>query len=290
VTQSIHPNDKNTLAKVYLVGAGPGASDLITVRGAKLLAQADIVFHDALVEVEMLELCPRAIKVAVGKRCGKLSTAQQFINKRLVDAVKQYKTIVRLKGGDPMLFGRADEELNALKEIGIEVEIVPGITAALAGAASLQHSLTLRGISRSVAFITQAQGAENLVLGNPIAHPCADTLVYYMGRNDAAKIAQQLIDTENKHSVNTPVHILEAVSTRRERHWSSTLGELAKGKADAWFDSNSPALIMIGEALRANSAEFKIDQKLVIGSDSSGTEVDDGLQNGQIFTNSRRRA
>jgi uroporphyrin-III C-methyltransferase len=111
-----------------------------------------------------------------------------------------------------------------------------------------------------------------------------------MGRNDAAKIAQQLIDTENKHSVNTPVHILEAVSTRRERHWSSTLGELAKGKADAWFDSNSPALIMIGEALRANSAEFKIDQKLVIGSDSSGTEVDDGLQNGQIFTNSRRRA
>ena len=290
MTQSIHPNDKNTLAKVYLVGAGPGASDLITVRGAKLLAQADIVFHDALVEVEMLELCPRAIKVAVGKRCGKLSTAQQFINKRLVDAVKQYKTIVRLKGGDPMLFGRADEELNALKEIGIEVEIVPGITAALAGAASLQHSLTLRGISRSVAFITQAQGAENLVLGNPIAHPCADTLVYYMGRNDAAKIAQQLIDTENKHSVNTPVHILEAVSTRRERHWSSTLGELAKGKADAWFDSNSPALIMIGEALRANSAEFKIDQKLVIGSDSSGTEVDDGLQNGQIFTNSRRRA
>jgi uroporphyrin-III C-methyltransferase len=290
VTQSIHPNDKNTLAKVYLVGAGPGASDLITVRGAKLLAQADIVFHDALVEVEMLELCPRAIKVAVGKRCGKLSTAQQFINKRLVDAVKQYKTIVRLKGGDPMLFGRADEELNALKEIGIEVEVVPGITAALAGAACLQQSLTLRGISRSVAFITQAQGAENLVLGNPIAHPCADTLVYYMGRNDAAKIAQQLIDTENKHSVNTPVHILEAVSTRRERHWSSTLGELAKGKADAWFDSNSPALIMIGEALRANSAEFKIDQKLVIGSDSSGTEVDDGLQNGQIFTNSRRRA
>ena len=290
MTQSIHPNDKNTLAKVYLVGAGPGASDLITVRGAKLLAQADIVFHDALVEVEMLELCPRAIKVAVGKRCGKLSTAQQFINKRLVDAVKQYKTIVRLKGGDPMLFGRADEELNALKEIGIEVEVVPGITAALAGAACLQQSLTLRGISRSVAFITQAQGAENLVLGNPIAHPCADTLVYYMGRNDAAKIAQQLIDTENKHSVNTPVHILEAVSTRRERHWSSTLGELAKGKADAWFDSNSPALIMIGEALRANSAEFKIDQKLVIGSDSSGTEVDDGLQNGQIFTNSRRRA
>jgi len=290
MTQSMHPNKKNTLAKVYLVGAGPGAADLITLRGAKLLAQAEIVFHDALVEAEMLELCPQAIKVAVGKRCGKLSSAQQFINKRLVDAAKQYKTIVRLKGGDPMLFGRADEELSALKEIGIEVEVVPGITAALAGAASLQQSLTLRGISRSVAFITQAQGTENLVPGNPLAHPNADTLVYYMGRKDAAKIAQQLIDTENKHSINTPVHILEAVSTQRERNWSSTLGELAKGMAESWFDSNSPALIMVGEALRANSPEFEIDEKLAIDSDSFRSEVDDGLQNSQIFTNGRRRA
>ena len=290
MTKQIQTNSNSSLGKVYLVGAGPGAADLITVRGAKLLAQADIVFHDALVEAEMLELCPQAIKVAVGKRCGKLSSAQQFINKRLVDAAKQYKTIVRLKGGDPMLFGRADEELNALKDMDIEVEVVPGITAALAGAASLQQSLTLRGISRSVAFITQAQGAENLAPGNPIAHPSADTLVYYMGRKDAAKIAQQLIDTENTHSINTPAHILEAVSTKRERHWGSTLGELAKGKAETWFDSNSPALIMIGEALRANSPELGIDEKLAIGSDSSGTEVDDGLQDSEIFPNGRRSA
>ena len=290
MTQQTKSSPNSLLGKVYLVGSGPGAADLITVRGARLLAQADIVFHDALVEAEMLELCPQAIKVAVGKRCGKLSSTQQFINKRLVDAAKQYKTIVRLKGGDPMLFGRADEELNALKEVGIEVEVVPGITAALAGAASLQQSLTLRGISRSVVFITQAQGTENLVPSNLITHPSADTLVYYMGRNDAAKIAQQLIDTEKKHTLNTPVHILEAVSTKRERHWSSTLGELAKGKAKTWFDSNSPALIMVGEALGANSPEFEIDEKLAIDSDSSGTKVDDGLQNSQIFTNSRRRA
>ena len=88
--------------KVYLVGAGPGAADLITVRGAKLLAQADVVFHDALVEPEMLALCPQAIQVPVGKRCGKLSSAQQFINKRLVDAAKQHQVVVRLKGGDPI--------------------------------------------------------------------------------------------------------------------------------------------------------------------------------------------
>ncbi len=242
--------------KVYLVGAGPGAADLITVRGAKLLAKADIVFHDALVEPEMLDLCPQAIKVPVGKRCGKLSSAQHFINKRLVDAAKQYKTIVRLKGGDPMLFGRADEEIQSLSKAGVEVEVVPGITAALAGAASIGQSLTLRGVSRSVAFITLAQATEN---GNeeaqPISNPSADTLVYYMGRKDAAQIAQQLIDEQCNHHANTPAHILEAVSTKRERQWSSTLGELALGKADSWFDSSSPALIMIGEALREKIVE-----------------------------------
>ena len=104
--------NNNTLGKVYLVGAGPGAADLITVRGAKLLAQADIVFHDTLIESEMLDLCPQAIKLAVGKRCGKLSSSQHFINKRLVDAAKQYPMVVRLKGGDPMLFGRLDRHID----------------------------------------------------------------------------------------------------------------------------------------------------------------------------------
>ena len=260
--------NNNTLGKVYLVGAGPGAADLITVRGAKLLAQADIVFHDALIEPEMLDLCPQAIKVAVGKRCGKLSSAQHFINKRLVDAAKQYPTVVRLKGGDPMLFGRADEELQALHNGGIKVEVIPGITAALACAASLQQSLTLRGISRSVAFITLAQATENLD-GNtnqPLPNPSADTLVYYMGRKDARQIATQLIETSPNHTSTTPVHILEAVSTSRERHWSSHLDELANGKADQWFDSASPALIMIGEALKEKIAA---DCSLIASSDDA---------------------
>ena len=277
-----------SFGKVYLVGAGPGATDLITVRGAKLLEKADIVFHDALVEAEMLNLCPQAIKVPVGKRCGKLSSAQHFINKRLVDAAQQYKTIVRLKGGDPMLFGRADEEIGALKKLGIEVEVVPGITAALAGAASLQQSLTLRGVSRSVAFVTLAQATEELNSAEdnqiqPIQSPNADTLVYYMGRKDAPKIAQQLINGQSNHYANTPVHVLEAVSTQRERHWSNTLGELAKGAADAWFDSSSPALIMVGEALRDAT---KIKESL----ESSSSKIHDSLQDSQILTNSRRCA
>jgi len=270
------------LGTVYLVGAGPGAADLITVRGAKLLAKADIVLHDALVDPEMLALCPHAIKVAVGKRCGKLSSAQAFINKRLVDAAHQYQTIVRLKGGDPMLFGRADEELSALKDAGISFEIVPGITAALAGAASLQKSLTLRGVARSVAFVTLAQASEDVKSTlQPIANPSADTLVYYMGRKDAAKIAQQLLETSSNHRGNTPVHILEAVSTPKERHWESTLEALAAGKANDWFDSSSPALILIGQALETNS-EGSLE--------CTSTKVDDRLQDSQILSDSRRRA
>jgi uroporphyrin-III C-methyltransferase len=286
MTKQTKNSQSNTPAKVYLVGAGPGAADLITVRGAKLLAKADIVFHDALVEPEMLALCPQAELVAVGKRCGKLSSAQQFINKRLVDATQKYQVIVRLKGGDPMLFGRADEEIQALKDAGITVEVVPGITAALASAASIQQSLTLRGISRSVAFVTLAQGAESTEHSSssqPISNPNADTLVYYMGRKDATRIAKQLIEAKKNHTADTPVYILEAVSTAKERIWSSNLGKLAQGRADSWFDANSPALIMVGEALRSK-------QSTTTESQSSSTEINNGLQDGQILTNSRRRA
>src|SRR6185503_16223644 len=108
----------------------PGAPDLLTVRAVRLLGEADIVFHDALVPQEILALAPQARKVAVGKRCGRHSTAQRFINKRLADAARQHKVVVRLKGGDPMLFGRAQEEIHYLASRGIRVEVVPGITAA----------------------------------------------------------------------------------------------------------------------------------------------------------------
>ena len=278
----------NPLGKVYLVGAGPGAVDLITLRGAKLLAKADIVFYDALVDSKMLELCPQAEKIAVGKRCGKLSSAQQFINKRLVDAAQKHQIIVRLKGGDPMLFGRADEEITILKQAGIAVEVVPGITAALAGAASLQQSLTLRGVSRSVAFVTLAQGAENSTATakviTPIDNPTADTMIYYMGRKDAVNIAKQLIEAKVNHSTETQVHILEAVSTPKERLWSSTLGKLADGFADDWFDTSSPALILIGQAFSQINPESKDSGR------RPSAKINNGLQDSQILTNGRRRA
>jgi uroporphyrin-III C-methyltransferase len=141
-----------------------------------------------------------------------------------------------------------------------------------------------------------AQGAKNIFSAadenpQPLASPNADTLVYYMGRKDAKKIAEQLISKYNSnHPKDTPIHILEAVSTKNERHWCSTLGELAEGKADDWFDRASPALIMIGKAFRERSQT--LDQ--TVGHDaeleSSGTIIDDGLQDSLILTNRRRSA
>src|SRR6266478_3246185 len=148
------------MGKAYLVGAGPGAPDLLTVRAAQILTRADMVFHDALVHPQTLALAARARKILVGKRSGRHSTAQQFINKRLVDAARKHAVVVRLKGGDPMLFGRAQEEIAALEAAGIRCEVVPGITAALAAAAEIKTSLTQRGIARSVTFATPRVGAQ----------------------------------------------------------------------------------------------------------------------------------
>lgn len=236
------------MGKVYLIGAGPGAADLITVRGAKLLGQAQIVLHDALIEPAMLDYAPDARKIAVGKRCGQRSTAQHFINKQIVDAAREHDVVVRLKGGDPMLFGRADEEMRALEAAGIEYEVVPGITAALASAATLKRSLTLRGVARSVALATYSRAPDTDEIREQAS---ADSLVFYMGRDSAPEIAQQLIDSGRPAS--TPVAIVEACSTERERSLTLTLGEMAIGEAQDWLDASQPSLLMIGEAFAERS-------------------------------------
>src|SRR5204863_204344 len=142
------------MGKVYLVGAGPGAPDLLTLRAAEILKRAELVYHDALVHPQTLALAVHARKILVGKRSGRHSTAQSFINKRLVDAARKHGVVVRLKGGDPLLFGRAQEEIDALRRAGIDFEIVPGVTAATAASAELGVSLTRRGVARHVAFVT----------------------------------------------------------------------------------------------------------------------------------------
>jgi len=227
--------------KVYLVGAGPGAADLITVRGARLLAQADVVLYDALVTPEMLELCAGATLISVGKRSGQRSTAQEAINRQLVECAYEYGIVVRLKGGDPMLFGRADEELRALEGEGIAVEIVPGITTAVAAAAATKQPLTKRGVARSVAFFTSSTAPDE---PDHPALPHTDTLVQYMGGREAAATAERLL--AQGRSLDTPVVVVENCSRPDERIERLTLADLARGLGAA----HGPVLVMIGEALR----------------------------------------
>jgi uroporphyrin-III C-methyltransferase len=228
--------------KVYLVGAGPGAADLVTLRAARVLAQADVVFHDALIDPEVLALAARAEKIAVGKRCGKHSTAQRFINKRLVDAARKHRVVVRLKGGDPMLFGRAQEEIDALRAADIDVEVVPGVTAALAAAADLGVSLTRRGSSRSVAFATPRVGAGEPANDWASAVARADTAAIYMGAGEAAAITAALLARGKPSSL--PVVAVENASLPDSRRRFTTLGALPALAEEAF---RGPVVLLLGE-------------------------------------------
>lgn len=234
------------MGRVVLIGAGPGAEDLITVRGLRLLMQADCIFYDALVSPALLsEARPDAQLIAVGKRCGKQSTAQQFINKQLVHAAEKFKLVVRLKGGDPMVFGRADEEITALKNAGHAVEVVPGVTAALAAASSLQTSLTLRGVARSLTLTTPAVGADETPSTELFTGTENDTVAVYMGLRQAGQWAAALL--EKGRNPATPVIVCESVSLPSEKFTALNLGKLPSFSADQLSDG--PCLVLIGQAL-----------------------------------------
>jgi uroporphyrin-III C-methyltransferase len=239
---------------VHLVGAGPGAPDLLTVRAVRLLGEADIVFHDALIGPEILSLAPRAQKVAVGKRCGRHSTAQHFINKRLVDAARRYPVVVRLKGGDPMLFGRAHEEIAYLQKHSIRVEVVPGVTAALAAAAEHGLSLTQRGVSRTVVFATPriAEGAGPSRWEAAVA--AADTAVLYMAASDALGVKEALLGAGMR--ADTPVAIAESVSSPQSALHAGTLADLPQLAAGL---KGGPALVLVGELFAALQAAVARD-------------------------------
>lgn len=235
---------RSTPGSVWLVGAGPGAADLITLRGARVLADAEVVLYDALVTPDVLALCATARLISVGKRSGQRSIAQPLINQQLVDCAFRYDRIVRLKGGDPMLFGRADEEMRALDSAGIPFEIVPGITTAFAAAAAIKQPLTKRGIARNVAFFTSTTGR-----GEPddVALPGCDTLIQYMGGQEAIDTARRLI--AHGKSPDTPVVAIENVSRNDERITRLSLIEMMQGLPT----NEGPVLVMIGEALRERS-------------------------------------
>ncbi|HEX4332137.1 MAG TPA: uroporphyrinogen-III C-methyltransferase [Usitatibacter sp.] len=244
------------MGKVYLVGAGPGAPDLLTVRAVKLLERADVVLHDALVHPETLALAGNARFIDVGKRYGKVSTEQRFIHRALIEAARTHSTVVRLKGGDPMLFGRGQEEIDALREAGIEVEVVPGVTAALAAAAVLRVSLTRRGVARTVAFLTPRVGRGETPsewVGTALE---ADSAVLYMAAGASREIAQSLIAAGKPG--RTPVALVESATLPTERRLFGTLAALA---AEDLPRADGPVVVCVGEVFRdAAAVESALEQ------------------------------
>ena len=235
------------LGEVWLVGAGPGDPDLLTRKAEKLIAAASIVFYDALVGPGVLDLIPdHAERVPVGKRSGRHSKDQGSINDLLLDAAQAGHRVVRLKGGDPSIFGRATEEMEHLAAHGIRVRICPGITAASAAAASANLSLTLRGKARKLVFVTaHARKGEKLDLDwSTLADP-QSTLAVYMGKAAAGDIASNLIRAGM--SPETPAMVVENASLPNERSVTSRLDLLAIAASAAVTDG--PAILIIGEAV-----------------------------------------
>jgi len=237
------------VGKVYLVGAGPGAPDLLTLRAARLLEAADVVLHDALVHPDTLALARRARLVDVGKRYGKVSTEQRFINRALLEAARTHAIVVRLKGGDPMLFGRAQEELEALAQAGIECEVVPGVTAALAAAAATRVSLTRRGVARTVAFLTPRVGRDEAASAWLPAAMGADTVVLYMAAGASQSIATELIAAGKP--ADMPAVVVESATLPGEQRLFTTLAALA---AEALPRAHGPVVMALGEVFRDRAA------------------------------------
>ena len=236
--------------RVWLVGAGPGDPDLLTVKALKTLRKADVVVHDGLVSDEILDLIPAsARRINVVKRKSRHSYPQAEIERMLVAFAREGLTVVRLKGGDPFVFGRGGEELEACRAAGVECHVVPGISAALAAGASAGAPLTHRGAAQAVVFVTgHAKAGEAPDLDWAALARANQTVVIYMGVSNAATIAARLIETGR--AISTPALIVENASRQDERRALTTLGEL--GEAAKAF--TGPALLMVGEAMALASS------------------------------------
>lgn len=232
------------MGKVFLVGAGPGDIELLTLKATRILQSADVVLHDALVGEEILTMVrPRALLIDVGKRAGVKRVSQQDINRMMVQFAATVPTVVRLKGGDPLVFGRAAEEMEALRVAGIEFEVVPGITAAVASAAQAQISLTDRSKSGAVVFLTaQGKNGKNLSDLKQFASSRA-TLAIYMPNGHYRDIADQAI-TAGLSRWTPCLIILNASRLDQEMYWTNLDGLRSASQI------KSPSLLIIGEVAR----------------------------------------
>ena len=233
--------------KVFFVGAGPGAPDLLTVRAMRVLERADVVLHDDLVSQEVVDLAPaNAIVFDVGKRCAQKRATQPAINEMMIVFAQEGRAVVRLKSGDPALFGRLGEEIDALRAAGIDFEIVPGITAALAGASGASVSLTDRRYASRVVFATASLARDTrqdwraLLAGGT-------TVVIYMPGRDYAQLAGELIDA------GAAPDLACAVVTRAGCADEATA--LATLKSLHAVESAAPSLVIVGEVVAASRRE-----------------------------------
>jgi uroporphyrin-III C-methyltransferase/precorrin-2 dehydrogenase/sirohydrochlorin ferrochelatase len=230
---------------VSLVGAGPGDPELLTRRAARRLEEADLVLYDALVDPDVLSLAPLAQRIFVGKRAGRPAVRQEFINRLLVRAARRGRKVVRLKGGDPFVFGRGGEEALALVAAGVPFEIVPGISSAIATPALAGIPVTHRGISTGFVVVSgHAADAYTPVLAS--LAPNSATVVVLMGLASAGELSALLI--ERGWRPGTPAAVLFGASTREAQTWIGTLSEIADG-VDA-RESDRPGTIVIGEVVK----------------------------------------
>ncbi|MHA6644839.1 siroheme synthase CysG [Mesorhizobium sp. A623] len=240
------------LGHIALVGAGPGAEDLLTLRAQRLLMEADVILYDALVPEAVVAMGRRdAERVSVGKRKGCHSKTQDEINALLVELGREGKRVVRLKSGDPLVFGRAGEEMAALRDAGISYEIVPGVTAAFAAAADFELPLTLRGVSSSMVFTTGHDlKGKSLPDWAKLAISGA-TVAVYMGRSVAADVAGRLI--ASGLSPDTAVAVVENASLPDCRRFHGTLADLPS--LEARTDLDGPVMTIIGDAVAGANFE-----------------------------------
>ncbi len=256
------------MGKVYLVGAGPGDPELLTLRAARLLQEADIVLHDALVSAEILALVRTSRLIDIGKRCGTKLLTQEEINVLLVAYASQYDVVVRLKGGDPSIFGRVGEELEALAEANISCEIVPGITSAIASAAAAGISLTDRRFAASLVFATARRGQNAEAVAWDRLITSHSTLAIYMPGNNYKLLAEQLCRAGLDPQTYCAVISHAGLSTQQVR-WAD-LASLKLLEARP-----APSLLIVGKCARPlHVSEHSIERDLVAGE----TRLEERLQ------------
>jgi uroporphyrin-III C-methyltransferase len=240
--------------KVYLVGAGPGDPKLITLKGYELLKTCDIIIYDALVNEELLQYTPEnSIKIFIGESRHESRITQNEVNELMVFYASQNKVVIRLKGGDPFIFGRGGEEAIFLNNAGIEWEVVPGISSGIAAPAYAGIPLTHRGVSSSIAFITGHEcGSKDKPLDIKRIAGSVDTLVIFMGIRTLSKIVYQIL--ESGISESTPIAIVEKGTRKDQKIITGTLENIL----DISEKVNSPALIVVGDVVKLREEILQI--------------------------------